>query len=340
MGREGSQSPAALIGALTDIAGQLHVDKHRRTELQRIPQEEDDVQGFESLVYRRDGSRVWITENTRAVRDGSGRVLYDEGTGLDISEQERTQDEQQRAMRELRHANRLKSEFVATMSHELRTPLNIILGYTELLADGAFGPLAQEQRNVLERVQRTGRDLLELINATLDLSRLDAGALPVDPESVDPAQLLAEIDAETEEIRRKPEVSFRWDTGSDLPTLRTDPGKLKLVVKNLIANAMKFTDAGEVVVRAAVDRDAFVIDVCDTGIGIPEEDLLIIFEPFRQVDGSERRRFGGVGLGLHIVKRVLVLLEGGIEVASEVGVGSIFRVRLPFSPRYAGDVSA
>ena len=325
----GYASAEDLMSALTDIAGQLYVDKRRRAEFQRILQEEGVVQGFESMVYQRDGAMVWISENSRAVRDATGKLLYYEGTVVDISERKRLQDEEARAMRELRHASRLKSEFVATMSHELRTPLNIILGYTELLADGAFGPLIDEQRGVLDRVQRTGRDLLELINATLDLSRLDAGALPVEPHTIEMHRLFSELDIETQEVRQKAGVTFSWDLPDVLPALTTDPAKLKLVLKNLIANAMKFTESGRVMLRAGVEENAVVVDVSDTGIGIPEEALAIIFEPFRQVDGSEARRYGGVGLGLHIVKRVLALLGGTIEVASQVGQGSTFRVRLP-----------
>jgi len=324
----GYDSPEALISDLTDIAGQLYVDKNRRAEFQRALQERDEVRDFESEVYRCDRSRIWISENARAVRDRTGHLLYYEGTVVDISVRRRTQEEQARAVRELEHASRLKTEFIATISHELRTPLNIILGYTELLGDGTFGSLVPEQVDVVERVRQTGLELRELIEATLDLSRLDAGAVAVEPQSVDVNALLGEL-AETHAGQPKDGVALVWQIAPDLPPLTTDPGKLKLVLKNLISNAVKFTEAGVVTVGVTADATGHVFDVCDTGIGIPREAHQLIFEPFRQVDGSDARRFGGVGLGLHIVKRVLALLRGAIEVHSELGMGSTFRVRLP-----------
>jgi signal transduction histidine kinase len=124
-------------------------------------------------------------------------------------------------------------------------------------------------------------------------------------------------------------VALAWQIAPDLPPLTTDPRKLKLVLKNLISNAVKFTEAGMVTVGVTADATGHVFDVCDTGTGIPREAHQLIFEPFRQVDGSDARRFGGVGLGLRIVKRVLTLLGGAIEVHSELGIGSTFRVRLP-----------
>jgi signal transduction histidine kinase/CheY-like chemotaxis protein len=238
--------------------------------------------------------------------------------------------ENARLVEDLKRANRLKSEFVATMSHELRTPLNIIMGYNDLLLEEAFGGLTPEQAESLQSMQRSSSELLELITATLDLSRLETGRLPLDVAVIDLPDLLDEIEAETRAAREeKPQVALRWQIPPGLPPLQTDGVKLKIVLKNLISNALKFTDHGSVTVSVAPADGGVAITVADTGIGVAAEAREIIFEPFRQVDGSLTRPYGGVGLGLYVVRRLLDMLGGTISVDSKVGRGSTFRVRLP-----------
>jgi len=230
---------------------------------------------------------------------------------------------------ELERANRLKSDFVATMSHELRTPLNAIVGYNDLMLDGAFGVLAPELAEPVRRIGASARQLVELINTTLDVSRIDTGRLPLDVRDVDVRALVQEIDGELRDAGTKAGVEFRWDLPARLPRLRTDPLKLKLVLKNLIGNALKFTDEGAVVVSARRAGGGVEFAVCDTGIGIPPGARALIFEAFRQADTSLTRRHGGVGLGLYIVRRLVSLLGGSVVVESEVGKGSTFRVTVP-----------
>lgn len=231
-------------------------------------------------------------------------------------------------MAELARANQLKSDFLATMSHELRTPLNVIIGYGDLLLDGAMGELQEEQRQTLRRMQVNAWDLSELINATLDLSRLEAGHVRLQWEDVVLPELLDDIH-ESMADRCGPGVTLHWLVPRDLPTIRTDRGKFKVVVKNLLTNAFKFTASGSVTLRLFVEDDVLSIEVIDTGIGIAPELHAAIFEPFRQADGSISRRFGGVGLGLHIVQRLASLLGGSVSVESTLGSGATFRVRLP-----------
>jgi PAS domain S-box-containing protein len=237
--------------------------------------------------------------------------------------------EDARLVDELERANRLKSEFVATMSHELRTPLNIILGYNSLLLDGTFGALSPEQHDVLERADRNAHALLELISATLDLSRLEAGQVPLDLREFHLHELLGELAGETRELRHKPGVRIEWSGTPPLPPLRSDAAKVKVVLKNLVGNAIKFTDHGRIVVRSARRDDGVEIAVSDTGIGIGAELLEEIFEPFRQATANGAPYSGGVGLGLYIVRRLLGELGGSVTVDSTVGVGSTFRVWLP-----------
>jgi signal transduction histidine kinase len=237
--------------------------------------------------------------------------------------------EHSRVVEELERANRLKYDFVATMSHELRTPLNVIMGYGDLLLEGEFGSLNSEQREILQRVDTSARQLLELINATLDLSRLEGGKLIFQRAAVSIEDVVAAVDAETRELQEKPDVSVTWSVAPRLPRVYTDPLKLKVVLKNLVGNALKFTEHGRVVIRAARRNDGVEIAVSDTGIGIPPDTQAIIFEPFRQAEPSLTRRYGGVGLGLYIARRLIELLGGTISVESDIGRGSTFRVRLP-----------
>lgn len=238
--------------------------------------------------------------------------------------------ENARLLEQAESANRLKSDFLATVSHELRTPLQIILGYKDLLLEQTFGPLTSEQIETLRRLERSAQGLLELINNTLQVGRLEAGQLPVDIKEVAVAPLLMELQNEMWELFQQSGLQLECRTDPELPAVNTDPNKLKVVIKNLIGNAIKFTERGKIVVDVQAKGEGMEIAVSDTGTGISPEDLAVIFEAFRQ--GEQKvltRRHGGVGLGLYIVKRMLELLGGQVSVESVLGQGSTFRIWLP-----------
>jgi signal transduction histidine kinase len=220
-------------------------------------------------------------------------------------------------------------EFVATVSHEIRTPLNAILGYGTLLLDGDFGGLSSEQAEIVRRIEQSAEQLGELINATLDLGRMQAGRLTLDLRDVPLADLLHAVDRDTQLIQAKPDVDCVWHVPADLPVVRTDPGKLQLVLRNLVVNAIKYTERGSVLVDAYRSDAGVEICVADTGAGIAPETLALIFEPFRRVGDARAKAQSGFGLGLFIVERLLDLLGGRISVDSELGHGSVFRVWLP-----------
>lgn len=237
--------------------------------------------------------------------------------------------ENARLLEELQRANSVKADFVASMSHELRTPLNVIVGYNDLLLDGTLGVLSDEQNEAVARTQYNARELLDLINAILDISRLEARRVPVQRLPLDVPLFIEEIAADTEVSCAKPGVSFAWIVARQLPALHTDALKLKVVLKNLIGNAAKFTETGTVTVAVEPADGGVAFAVTDTGIGIPPQQHSMIFEAFRQGDASTYARYGGAGLGLHIVRRILDLLGGTISLQSDIGRGSCFRVHLP-----------
>ena len=232
---------------------------------------------------------------------------------------------------ELEAANALKEEFMATMSHELRTPLNVIIGYTDLQLDEAFGELGDDHRSTLETVRGQAIQLLELIQATLDMSRLERGLVQVELTDVAIPQFLDGLNRQIPPSWRKPGVGLHWNVQTGLPPLRTDPGKLQMLLRNLVHNALKFTQNGLVSVSVSSDavRRVVTFIVQDSGVGIRAEHLSDIFEMFRQ--GPEgRSTTGGVGLGLYIVKRLAELLGAEIEVSSAPGRGATFRIHMPF----------
>lgn len=230
-----------------------------------------------------------------------------------------------------RAAERVKGEFVATVSHELRTPLNVILGYTDLILDNAFGECAGPEREALERVRYQSLQLLDLIQGVLDLNRLEARGVSLHLQRFSVQELLDGLREGIPENWRRPGVDLRWDGAAAGVIVRSDRGKLEILLRNLIHNALKFTPEGEVVVGADLARGGGTVQfrVRDTGPGIAAEDLPRVFEMFGQIDGAESA--GGFGLGLYIVKRLGDALGGTIEVDSQPGRGSCFTFRLPVS---------
>jgi signal transduction histidine kinase len=233
-------------------------------------------------------------------------------------------------LEDAREASALKSEFVSTMSHELRTPLNVLIGYAEVLREGDAGPLSVSQRELIDRMDARSRELLELIEATLQVGRLEAGCIRVELAPVAPEQLLTVLQTGTAGLPRRPEVACAWKVDCDADgTISTDLAKVALIVRNLLSNAFKFTEAGRVEVTIRGLRSHLEIQVADTGMGMAPEQVRLAFEMFRQLDASASRRQGGVGLGLYIVDQLVKRLGGRIEVESAPGRGSIFRVVLP-----------
>jgi signal transduction histidine kinase len=225
--------------------------------------------------------------------------------------------------------NRAKSEFLAVMSHELRTPLNAIIGYTDLLAAGLSGPVDDRQRQQLQRIEACSHHLLELVDDILSFSRLEAGKERLHLERVDFSQLVREVADLTRPAAERKQLRFRVDAAPHPIRGESDPGKVRQILVNLLSNAIKFTDEGEVRLDATARDGEVRFKVSDTGIGIPEDRMPQIWDPFWQVQQSRTRVAGGTGLGLSVVRRLTELLGGRVDVESRVGSGTTFSVVLP-----------
>lgn len=257
--------------------------------------------------------------------------------------------ELQRAMEQARDSDRLKSEFISNMSHELRTPLNGVIGFAELILMGIDGEVDGKVREDVEQIHECGNHLLHLINSILDFSTIEAGMMTVHKEATDVASILDEVAPVARSLAAKKQIGYRQEVGDEMPEVAVDRMRIKQVLLNLVSNACKFTEQGEVTVHldllerrpqvvkqlrahypAPLDpREYFYLGVSDTGIGIPAEHLGNIFQRFNQLDGSVPRTYGGTGLGLVISRQLIELHGGWIWVTSTPGEGSTFHCVLP-----------
>ncbi|GEP05519.1 sensor histidine kinase [Methylobacterium oxalidis] len=231
--------------------------------------------------------------------------------------------------RELAAADRHKTHFFANMSHELRTPLNAVLGYSELLVDGLYGPLSDKALDALERIQINGRHLLSLINDVLDFTKIEAGSLTLSIQDYSMPAMIEQVVAAASSLAQGKKIALTTEVAEGLPVGQGDERRLTQVLMNLVGNAIKFTEAGEVRVSAAASDAWFTLSVADTGPGIAVADQGRIFDEFQQIDSSSTRKQGGTGLGLSIARKLVMLHGGRIEVESEPGHGAVFRVHLP-----------
>ena len=326
-------APRRCFGALIHAADRVRVSQAIETALL-----EDRPWLVEYRLLHADGSTRWLWENGTGVRDDEGRLAWLDGVILDISERRRMEEALREAKEHAEQAAAARATFVANMSHEIRTPMNSILGFTDVLLDGELAP---DQRRHLDTVRSAGRSLLRLLNEILDTAKLEKGAVELEINDFNLLSLIDELSSTLAANARAKglHVDIHYDPA--LPTnLRGDELRIRQVLTNLLDNAIKFTAAGSVTLRAEPQGDQLHFTVKDTGIGIAPERLQAIFDPFTQADASMTRRFGGTGLGTTISKQLVELMGGKIWAESTLGEGTTFHVLLPlvvarFAPQQA-----
>ena len=304
------------------------------------------VEGLAGQILSEQGELIWVVTILHDLTEALEKArLYEQlkeaSAELERKVQEATAElaEQNELLRRqhiaLEQASALKSQFLANMSHEFRTPLNAILGYTHMLLHGVSGAVTDTQRKSLSRIDSNSRHLLALINDILDITRIEAGRMPLTLTRFAIPELVNEVMAELEPIIKRSNLEVDARISGKLPMLRTDRSKVKQIVLNLLSNALKFTPSGSVTIKVSQNRTAQTVTVAvsDTGVGIAPEDQGKVFEDFRQLDSSPARGYGGTGLGLSICRRLSQMLGGTIELKSEVGEGSTFILSLPVKTR-------
>jgi PAS domain S-box-containing protein len=294
------------------VTGQRHLPRWQNIELPGLT---------------KDGREFPLEVSFSLLEAGDKKFLT--GVLRDITERKQVEVELQRTKEAAEAATQAKSEFLANMSHELRTPMNAIIGFTRLVMRRAKGILPPREHENLGKILLSAEHLLALINDILDLSKIEAGRMEIHPVKVQLQDLIDTCLRTVEPMLKSERLHLGKEIEPDLPPLVTDLDKLKQILMNLLSNALKFTPEGSVTVRARHQDGAIALAVVDTGIGIPEDKLELIFEEFRQVDSSTARAYGGTGLGLSISRRLARLLGGDLSVRSTVGVGSTFTLTMP-----------
>ncbi len=285
----------------------------------------------ESMFERKDGTMLWCHIAGKALDPrhlSQGTIWIIE----DVTEQKRSEEHLQCLNQQLQQANRLKSEFLASMSHELRTPLNAMIGYTSLTLNALKESLPSEHLQNLIKAEQSARILLELINDVLDFSKIEAGRMEIFIEEINPSDIFDELISTAEGLIGDSPVELHEEFPQDLPMIESDYTRIKQIISNLTSNAIKFTHAGYVAIRAQVfsDEQYLRVEVADTGCGIPEENVAHIFALFTQADGSLKKKFSGTGLGLAITKKLCQMLQIEIGFETEVNQGTLFWLHIPF----------
>jgi signal transduction histidine kinase len=329
-GMESTTGRVALTGKISHIPDVLADPNYKVSEYQKVFGYRTNL----GVPLLRDGGVIGVFALTRDEVDPFNDKQIELVTtfadqAVIAIENVRLFDEIQDKSRQLEEASKHKSQFLANMSHELRTPLNAILGYTELIVDGVYGDTPQKVQDALKRITTNGKHLLGLINDVLDLSKIEAGQLTLSLTDYSMKDVVHAVYGAVEPLAAEKKLTFKAEIAPDMPAGHGDERRLTQVLLNLVGNAIKFTDAGAVIIKASRDNGAFLVRVDDTGPGISENDQKKLFQEFQQADSSTTKKKGGTGLGLAISKKIVELHGGKIWLESQVGKGSTFAFIVP-----------
>lgn len=293
-------------------------------------QDISEIENSFELTTKSD-EKKWVLVKSRAMRNEANELVRVDSIMTDITKQVKYEEQIRQAMEKAEYANIAKTEFLSNMSHEIRTPMNAILGFADMLKGSV---VSEEHERYLDGILAGGKGLMSLINDILDLSKIEAGRIEINESAMDIRAMMNELDSVFVQKARSKKLNLVHVTDASVPKyLVVDDVRLRQILFNLIGNAIKFTDTGTVSTRVGCSpvqngKVTLTISISDTGIGIPKAQQEIIFEPFRQMDGQSTRKYGGTGLGLAITKRMVQIMNGSLEIESEVGAGTTITVHL------------
>jgi PAS domain S-box-containing protein len=321
----GYRSPEEMLASVTDIGSQLYLHPEDRVRAIKQITEEGYLEGFELEVQRRDGTKFWVSMNTRIVQDEDG--MHFDGTVEDITKRKRAEDLLRAAKEVAEAATKSKSDFLANMSHEIRTPMNAVIGMTCLLLDE---DLTEKQKEYLKIIRSSGEALLDIINDILDISKIEGGMMEIEQQPFSLHRCIEESISLGAENAAKKGLEMKYQIDQNIPeAFLGDHARLRQVLVNLIGNAVKFTERGSISISVSGRKTDYGYHeihfaVKDTGVGIADDKLDRLFQLFSQVDASTARRYGGTGLGLAISKKLVEMMNGRIWVESRPEIGSTF----------------
>lgn len=325
-------APESLLKVVRNAHEQLYKNPRERAQFVRELERNNAVQGYETQMITRTGDEIWVNENARAVRDDDGNILYYEGSLENITQRKEAEIKMSDAIVQSNLANRAKSEFLANMSHELRTPLNAIIGFSEIIRNEVFGAINHRQYwEYAKDIHESGKHLLRIINDILDVSRIEAGERQLNETLVDMGRLIKTcVDFVAPKVEEN-KLSITNMIDGNIPDIVGEELAIKQVLLNILSNAIKFTpDGGMITLSQETDSAGRLrISITDTGVGLDDNEIIKALSPFGQVETSLSRSTSGAGLGLTLVKSLMELHGGGLELVSQKGIGTTATIVFP-----------
>lgn len=326
----GYNSPEEILRMVKNANGTVYANEIERNAFIETLINQDHIEGYESEVYTKDRSKIWVRENVRVVRDEHNNILYFEGSMEDITLKKEADIALMEAKIESDLANRAKTEFISNMSHELRTPLNAIIGFSDILQKEVMGPLGQDTyKEYAADINQSGQGLLKIINEILDISKIESGNRELNESEFDSGHILQNcLDIQSRTLKEK-EITVIND--AQMPVMTAEELTVKQAIGNILSNAVKYTPkAGRITLFTNVDSDGtFRLSITDTGIGMTDNEIKKALSPFGQVDNALDRSGSGTGLGLPLTHAIMKIHNGRMEILSEKSIGTTVTLIFP-----------